>query len=572
MSLKKLKVTHKINLLVLGAIVFLSAIVAVGVSRGITNNLHEDTIEMQNQNILVSASVFEHGLGDVFAIEGLSTSKMRFTLSEIPTFSHHDIVDHIGAITGETATLFIWDEETQDFWRKTTNIIKDDGQRAVNTPLGKNGAVYPFLVKGEVFKGEAVILGKDYYTRYDPIFLKGTDKVIGILYVGLEKAQFLEKQTAIISLLAVIVTLSAIVIICIASFLLRQILSKPLQSITKQMTRLSNGEKDLKITGVDRFDEIGDMAKALEVFRQNALEVEQLQEKQILQQKKAEQEKHQAALDTAASFEESIGAIVGGVERASQEMQKMSVTLSEALSRASTQSSSMSSASQEVAGNVSTVASAAEEMSASIREISGNIRETARTAKQCASSAQTSQKGLEKLKSAVDEIDVVIQSINDVAEQTNLLALNATIEAARAGEAGKGFAVVASEVKSLANETHKMTEEIATKVEDIKASAEQTIESVSNIIHQITAVDEKTENVASAIEEQSSTTTEISRSVSQIATGTGEVSQSSEELQMLTTESAQSTEQFRNVANDLLSEITHLNESIDGFLAKIKVG
>jgi methyl-accepting chemotaxis protein len=571
-SLKKLNLIHKINLLVLGIIVFLSVIISWGVMSNLTQNMREETIGMQNKNILVSASIFEHGLKGTFKVDGLVTNDVRFTLSEIPTFTEHSIVDDIGAITGETATLFIWDDETQDFWRKTTNIIKNDGNRAVNTPLGQKGAVYPYLVKGENFLGEAKILGKDYYTRYDPIFLEGTDKVVGILYVGLEKSQFLQKQANIFQLLVIISAVAAIVIVVVGSFLLREILAKPLRSITEQMRRLSSGEKDFEIKGVNRSDEIGDMSKALEVFRQNAIDVDNLQQEQIVQQKKVEEEKRKAALETAASFEDTIGRIVEGVEQASNEMQSMSVALSEALSKASSQSSSVASASQEVATNVQTVASAAEEMSASIREISGNVNETAHTAKQCASYAQTSQQSLEKLKSAVDEIDIVIQSINDVAEQTNLLALNATIEAARAGEAGKGFAVVASEVKSLANETHKMTEEISTKVGVMKASAEQTIDSVSDIIRQITSVDEKTENVAASIDEQSGTTMEISQSVSQIATGSGEVSQNIEQLQMVTNESAESTNQLRTAANDLMSEVSDLKNSIDGFLSKIRAG
>jgi len=336
------------------------------------------------------------------------------------------------------------------------------------------------------------------------------------------------------------------------------------------MEKLTGGDTTIDIEKLKSSDEIGQMVTHVEVFRENAIEVKRLEEDQANQQKQAEEAKKQSAIEMANSFEARIGTIVESVENASNQMQEMSVTISQDIAKASEQSSLVSESSQAASTNVQTVASAAEEMSASITEISRSVQDTATRAKQCSDAAEASQQNLEQLKHAVEEIDSVIQAINDVAEQTNLLALNATIEAARAGDAGKGFAVVASEVKSLANETHKMTDEIATKIDDIKVSSQHTIESVNDIIKQIEAVDEKTANVSTAIDEQSKTTTEISQSATQAATGTQEVSMNIKDVQTVTSDSAVSAQTLKEASNNLKEQAVNLKTEIDGFLNDVR--
>jgi methyl-accepting chemotaxis protein len=423
----------------------------------------------------------------------------------------------------------------------------------------------------------AAELGRPYPMSFGDFFTKSTealDTAVNLSYLaGDEMVAYMQ---AIDSRNAVLLWIFSGVLVFVIALCGFQIyytqvkVSGRILTIAEYMKDLTNGNTDIDLKELQSSDEIGQMAEHVEVFRTNAIEVKRLEKEQLEQQQKAEEAKKKAAQDMANAFEERIGIIVESVEKASKEMQVMSNALSEAMSKASGQSSSVASSSQEATANVQTVATAAEEMSASILEISNNIQDTARKAKQCASSAQTSQEKLTHLQSAVEEIDSVIQTINEIAEQTNLLALNATIEAARAGEAGKGFAVVASEVKSLANETHKMTDEISKKVQDIKDSAAQTIESVNDIISQITAVDDKTTSVASAIEQQTATTNEISQSVAQAASGTGKVSQNIEDVQKVTNESAESTEKLKTAADDLLSQASNLKGAVNGFLKEIR--
>ena len=217
-----------------------------------------------------------------------------------------------------------------------------------------------------------------------------------------------------------------------------------------------------------------------------------------------------------------------------------------------------------------TVAIATEDLSSSVKEISQNVSDTAKAARSCADSALDSQHKLSGLQCAVGDIDGVIQAINDVAEQTNLLALNATIEAARAGEAGKGFAVVASEVKTLAGETHKMTEEISNKVEEIKSSAMETIDAVTKIIEQINSVDSQTGGVAAAVEEQNSSTEEISRNIQNAAVRTDDVSRNIEEVKRVASESASSTEALQKSAGHLSEQALELKSAMQEFLSEIR--
>jgi methyl-accepting chemotaxis protein len=336
------------------------------------------------------------------------------------------------------------------------------------------------------------------------------------------------------------------------------------------MQILTKGNTDIELAVLSSSDEIGQMAKHVEIFRKNVIEVRRLEEEQKQQQRRAEEAKKQTSIKLANQFEDRIGAIVNSVRQASQEMQNMSLAIANAITKSSAQSLSVAHASQETSTNVQSVAAAAEQMSTSIQEISRDVKDTAQKAKECAGSAEISQEKLSYLQKAIDEIDSVIQAINNVATQTNLLALNATIEAARAGDAGRGFAVVASEVKSLASETHKMTEEIAKKVEDVKSSAAQTIDYVNNIISQINAVDKKTTNVATAIEQQSSATTEISKNVVSAATSIEEVSTNIENIQKSATNSVDTTENLKIAADDLFNQANNLKEEVDSFLKDVR--
>jgi methyl-accepting chemotaxis protein len=287
-------------------------------------------------------------------------------------------------------------------------------------------------------------------------------------------------------------------------------------------------------------------------------------------ERRQEADRQEAMRKMADAFDERVGKIVMAVETAASELHTRAGALSETIRHASDESTTVARSSTDAAQNVETVSAAAEELTASIQEISRNISDTSDTAKRCAADAKISQDKLTHLSHAIEEIDSVIVAINEVAEQTNLLALNATIESARAGEAGKGFAVVANEVKSLANETHKMTEDISNKVMLVKQSAGETVASIDNILKQISDVEQKTSDVASAVSEQNNATKEISQNVTRASQGTEAVSKSIKDVQDANNESADSTEKLKESADHLAGQATDLKSAVDAFLSEIR--
>ncbi len=361
-----------------------------------------------------------------------------------------------------------------------------------------------------------------------------------------------------------------LVVVFATGMLISKSIINGISGITASMLELAQGNTQKPIPFQDENNEIGQMAKTVEIFRQSAIEKIRIEEEQKKSEERQAGQRRQDMLHLADEFDSRVGQIVEAVNEAASNMQGMSTQLAAAIEETTRQSSAVASAAHEASTNVQTVASAAEELSASIREISSNVSDTATMTKNCSDAAMSSQEKLDQLQSAVDEIDAVIQSIVDVAEQTNLLALNATIEAARAGEAGKGFAVVASEVKNLAGQTHKMTEDISSKIARIKDSSAATISSVNDILTQIGAVDEKTTSVASAIEEQNASTTEISRNVQEASNGTSEVSQNVQGIQQAASESAGATDQLKMAAGSLSQQARDLKDAVTSFLNDIR--
>ncbi|PCJ01748.1 MAG: hypothetical protein COB14_03660 [Alphaproteobacteria bacterium] len=349
----------------------------------------------------------------------------------------------------------------------------------------------------------------------------------------------------------------------------RPVIVKRVLAIYDATTRIAAGDLETPIEKTGN-DELTKISEALVTFKDNIIENKKLEEAQKATKQEQEEARKATMLMMAEQFEIQIGQIVEMVAGRAQEMQEMTNTLSTTIQETSTRSDAVVHAANQASANVQTVAAGAEEMSASIKEISVNVTDTVGTAKECTVAAKKSQSKLDELRHAIEEIDAVIQSINDVAEQTNLLALNATIEAARAGDAGKGFAVVANEVKALANQTHNMTEEISNKVNHVKESARDTISTVDNILLQITSVDEKTTNVAAAIEEQNATTIEISRSIQEAAQGTDSVSKNIQDIQQSATESTSSTEQLKTASSELSEQTKNLQASVKEFLTEIR--
>jgi methyl-accepting chemotaxis protein len=316
----------------------------------------------------------------------------------------------------------------------------------------------------------------------------------------------------------------AILLGILVGFFVARGISRPVVAMTAAMRDLAGGNKQVEIPAQGRKDEIGEMAGAVQVFKDNMIEADRLRAEQELTKTRLEAERRQAMLDLASRFEGTVGGIVSGVNSAATELQSTAQSMSATAEQTTRQSTAVAAASEETTQNVQTVASATEELSASIAEITNQVTESTRIIGDAVSQADDTNAKVQGLYEAAQRIGDVVRLINDIAGQTNLLALNATIEAARAGEAGKGFAVVASEVKTLANQTAKATEEIAGQVRTIQDATATSAEAIGNITKTIGRVNEISTAIASAVEEQGAATQEISRNVQQAAHGTQEVS------------------------------------------------
>ncbi|WP_321341054.1 Cache 3/Cache 2 fusion domain-containing protein [uncultured Cohaesibacter sp.] len=565
--LSKLKLTQKVTVLTIGSVLICMIALAAATRSTISNKIKSDVLQQQSVSIRVASQIFETSLPDVRVTRDATGGIRRLVMKDIPAFSNHDMIDRIGSITGETATLFAWDAQSKDFWRKTTNIKKPDGKRAIGTPLGKNGAVYPVVTQGKTYMGEAVILGVPYYTLYQPIF-SPSNRVNGILYVGIQKERVQSILSDVLQSLLISALIVGALIVAFAFFASRRMM-KPLPVMTNLLAATSHDEKISEIPYQSRKDEIGDMAAAVAVLNDKNVHRLELEHHKAETDKERER-REQKMLQTVVAFDHDIQAILESVSENSRTMEGTAQRLTEIAEATAEQSNSASSVSNEAASNAQTVASASEELSASIGEISQQLSKTKSVVSLASNESIATNEKVESLDMAAQKIGEVVTLIQAVAEQTNLLALNATIEAARAGEAGKGFAVVAAEVKELANQTSKATEEISSQISGIQSSSQEAVAAISKISETMAEVNEYTNSIAAAVEQQGAATEEISSNVQQASQGTLEASERMASVSSSVADTHQSAENVLEASRNAAEQARQLRERIESFLKDIQ--
>ncbi|QJE74872.1 HAMP domain-containing protein [Aerophototrophica crusticola] len=517
------------------------------------------------------------GLGAVIA---LSANAMRGAMLDLSTRSEQQVTEMMAAQMS-AAVRFKQQAAVQDSY---ADLAKKDGSTLANLKVvDKEGEVLDEYASATVptydtkadklteVVAELRVVDKDSHLVVQvPVRAGANRDQVGTLTVVWSRAALQSTITATVLKNSVVALLVLGALIGLLVVLLHKIVGSPLKTLQTAMSSLAGGDLTVQVTGTERGDEIGAMAQSVQVFKDNALEVEKLKKQQEEAERLSAQEKKQAMHQLASDFESSVKGVVAELSGASGRVQSTAEGLSASAEESRAQTSAVAAATQQASANVQSVASATEELAGSLAEISNQVNTSARIARDAAKTAEKTNDTVQSLAQRAQSIGDVVKLISDIASQTNLLALNATIEAARAGEAGKGFAVVASEVKSLANQTAKATEEISAQISTMQDATKEAVDAIVAISRTIAEINGISEMVAGAVEEQDAATKEIARNVQQASMGTMEVTRNIESLEQVAHQTGESATDMLTAARNLGRQSDELSRQVEKFLAQVR--
>ena len=446
-----------------------------------------------------------------------------------------------------------------DFRYAAITAVNGDEIAAFGEPLGDDETAMLVVTRPIVHKRAASETGS------------GAGKPVGTLTLALSEQRL---RDSVITMIVAGLFLLAVILLFVVSVVTGalRMMTRPLRGIGRAMAALAGGNLGTDVPSLDRRDEVGEMARAVQIFKENAEQKVSLELEQSLAKQRAEEEKRNSVLAFADRFEQTVKDVADKVSSAAMEMETTAQEMSSTAEETSRQSATVTSASDEVTTNVQTVATTAEELSASISEIGRQVNKSAQVAAHAVQEAETTSQTVHSLSSAASTIGEVVTLINEIAGQTNLLALNATIEAARAGEAGKGFAVVAQEVKNLANQTAKATDDIARQINAVQDETKDVVGAIDKITGTIVEINEIASTIASAIEQQGVSTQEIALRVGRAANGTEQVNATIGGVSRAASQTGEAATKVLTASRDVSQQADDLFGAVEGFLTEIRTG
>ena len=443
------------------------------------------------------------------------------------------------------------------------NAISDDAGREWRTELDAIAKASGVRERSWVVR--EWFLNQSLYTKARLTTAIGVGGTISIAALSI----YAMRNPSAIATTVPLVVLAALLSFVLTIFALRYVIRdviEPFNLLTADMARLSAGNRDIEVIGVDRKDEIGDLARSLEHFVRAGHKLDEL----YRARKESETANRKQLLDLAAEFEDRIGKVVNSVAAASSQLNDTASTMSSTAELANQKAASMAGAMESASGGVTAAAAASDEFAMSIGEISRQAAQSAELARKASDDAENTDGTISALSNSAEQVGHIVELIHSIAQRTNLLALNASIEAARGGEAGRGFAVVASEVKELAAQTSRATEDVAEQIRAIQDSTGASVKALRSIGEQIRQLETTSISIASAVDQQSVAGQDLARSIDLAARSSDEVAGHVEGMREASMSTGSAASQVLGSARELEQQASIMRSKVDEFLGSIR--
>jgi methyl-accepting chemotaxis protein len=562
----KLTLRGRVIALVLASLAALTATLAVTTYMLTLSRQAEDIAADGAAAERIMSHAFKRRVMSAVVTEGADGAR-QVMMPAMPDFFDHGLVDETSNLFDGVATVFAFDAARNDFIRVTTSLKKEDGERAVGTPLGLGHPAAALMREAKPYRGAATLFGHAYETSYQPV-VDPLGQTIGILFVGTPTARYAAIRAQLITAIGLSALVAFVALGLIATLVARRSF-RPLQDVSAAMRRIAAGDAAIDVPHMTRADEIGDLARTLDVFR---TAIQRDKAHSVAERERAEHTIARAhAIDEAsAQFEEGMRRTLATVRLAIDGLAGEADRVGSDARATIDLVGAASAASAEASADAQGVAGASEQLSASIDEIRRQVEACSEIAGRAVQETGQTGASVDALDLSSRKIGEVVALINAIAEQTNLLALNATIEAARAGDAGRGFAVVASEVKSLAAQTARATDEIRDQIARMQDATGGAVNAIHGISTTIRTLETVATAIAGAVEQQTAATREIARSVDRASSHTSHVRVSLGDVDRAAVATSDASGRVGGAAATLAGEAERLEAEVRGFLSRLK--